>query len=1097
MAPVVNRFEAANGVVLSSANVTGFVLVGGTAPTLSTDWADEGLTSAKFSAAAGLTSTVRIGLDDQTTKLATLEAAFLFPPPPPALGVEIFATLRYATGSAARLAHLSDGRIQVQGTSPYPVCWTSSGSYQGAYRVLLYVRADTATTGSGFVAIYLPDSTTPMESGTISGANFNTLPLVAAELGRLVSPAWSALYYADSVQVAGNRNAGFGPVGRGTVVDPLGMGVIGDSMTWQNGAGPTDIPAAQALVGWVNSEVHVDAVVGRSINGTAVLPSAPQAIASMRATGFDPQTWMIQLGGNGIHSDLAAQTGYITSLLDTIVQGTTGVYRVYWPCVIREDPADPEITRFMQALNDVRAVRADCEFIPFDLQTMIHNGRDETGFWDPASPPHMLPAGYAIRHQVIAGQSGSTGGGGSAMGAVTWAASPVFGAAPLLGRQPVMTRSIIIGNVPALAGQALTATITDRLGATDSLTAAVTTSTGSGLTGSLMPGETAYPIPSTGVVKYVNPDTGVDSGAGGIGAPYKTAQFAINNAGVGGTVILRGSPTCSGIYHEGAVPGAPADTGVSFGAGRENAVMQSYPNEVVWFDGSVTVTGWALDTTTKAGTNLWKVPWTVPMDRSVQFAQGSDDTNIVGYTWLDASDPQGAIANFYDQVFMITAGGVKTVLVQVASTAALGAGKFYVAGSLKGGAGSDKNLFTPTTLYIGSDPAGQTVRVSDKSRAISLIADGATIRGFGVRRYAPANWNAAAVSFNRTGTKMENIYIEDIAAVGVSGYLNKRLGPITMNRVTMRYCGLNGFHGNQADDIIMTGCLVEFNNSSHWMMAPAAGGVKITATVNVTATDCIFRDNWADGFWVDASVYNTNVISCDALDNDGHGIEIEISAKGIIADCVAGRNGKDGILIRCSDAIRVWNNTTFSNGEVNLDATQDNRRIDTGVFGQDSRHPSGTDPVYGTVGMTWIIENIDFFNNVTAKGNTGATGGLLRIRSQESPSKSYTLMGCAVDGNFYGRTVAGSPSILIALASASSGAVGYTTLASAKSATAAAGVALDVHSVLYEGADPLTATYTLTAPALAAAAGAARPLPADIATLVGKATGTAFMGAWR
>lgn len=618
--------------------------------------------------------------------------------------------------------------------------------------------------------------------------------------------------------------------------------------------------------------------------------------------------------------------------------------------------------------------------------------------------------------------------------------------------------------------------------------------------GSLPPGQATYPVPTTGVVKFVAPG-GSDTAAGGEFTPYATLQRAINAVGQNATIVMR-----EGSYNEGGAPGT-ADLGVTIGTGKEGLTIQSYPGEEVWLEGSAPVTGWTADTTSKPGSTIWRVPYSTSFDRSVQFARGSADGTTVGYIWLNnvTSDPfykQGKIANYYDQVFTVNGVGTQTRLIQVETLAEVVPGTFYVAGALRGGTGSDRMVFNATTLYIGTNPSGLTVRAANKTRALCVVADNCTVRGIGIRRYSPSNCDGAALSFRRTGGKAENVFVTDIAAIGIDAYLNTRVGPTTLNRVTASWCGLNGVHVEKADDFRMTDAVLEYNNCAHWMLAPAAGGIKITTTVRATIKGGRSSDNWADGYWCDASVFDLTQTGTDSQRNQGHGIEYEISAKALIADNLVTDNGKSGILIRCSDATRMWNNTCVGNKEVNLDVTQDDRRIDTGVFGQDGRHPSGTDPVYGTIGMDWIIQSVEFKNNVASRPNPSGGGGNLRIRSQPKagttmPSPlSLAALGPNVNGNVWGRPNSSSPAIGWALTSTGSGAVGYTTFAAYKAAGTAVGVTLDANGIAFENTDPVAADFSLTPAAESAAAAVARPLPSDVAAAVGQPAGSTHLGCW-
>ncbi len=119
----------------------------------------------------------------------------------------------------------------------------------------------------------------------------------------------------------------------------------------------------------------------------------------------------------------------------------------------------------------------------------------------------------------------------------------------------------------------------------------------------------------------------------------------------------------AGVYHEQ----------VKVDSNR-SAIVQNYPGEAVWFDGSVRITNW-----TKSGsrwvTSGWKAEFSSSMGGDAAFKSRYIDKNPM------AADP--------DQVFI---NG--TQLKQVGSAAEVVAGTFYVSDSAD-------------TITIGSDPDRQ------------------------------------------------------------------------------------------------------------------------------------------------------------------------------------------------------------------------------------------------------------------------------------------------------------------------------------------------------------------------------------------------------
>lgn len=144
------------------------------------------------------------------------------------------------------------------------------------------------------------------------------------------------------------------------------------------------------------------------------------------------------------------------------------------------------------------------------------------------------------------------------------------------------------------------------------------------MAGSAPVGTTAYPVP-TGAIFVAT--TGSDSNPGTITQPVLTVKKARQITPAGGTIVLRG-----GVYNEGFTGTASADVwgGASYAA---NVTIQSYPNEAVWFDGSIPLTGW-----TQSGAT-WQAPFTMMFDRSPTFSFGADGLQIQYWSFVNPQYP--------------------------------------------------------------------------------------------------------------------------------------------------------------------------------------------------------------------------------------------------------------------------------------------------------------------------------------------------------------------------------------------------------------------------------------------------------------------------
>jgi hypothetical protein len=321
------------------------------------------------------------------------------------------------------------------------------------------------------------------------------------------------------------------------------------------------------------------------------------------------------------------------------------------------------------------------------------------------------------------------------------------------------------------------------------------------LAGALPLGTTDYPIPTnTANVRYLSATGASDSNAGTIAAPYATLQQAINQVPTGGTIVVRGGT----YHHKASVPSG------------KYVRIQAYPGEVVWFDGSVQVgTAW-----TNNGNSTWTT--TYPVD----FAR---------FTNLPGTDPQRGNP---DQVF-VDGAAIK----QSADNSVPTAGTFSV-------------NQTANTLTIALDPAGKTIRYTDLD-FFNSASGKCDLLGIGIRRYSPpgAGSNSFIGAFiyyggTSAGSLIENCVFQDSSLDGTS--LTKP--DIIVRSCTFQDCGRMGVGGTQCDRILIEKCLFRRLNTGLFDQAPETGGIKLTR-----ADQPVSRWNWFEdipnmnAIWYDVS----------------------------------------------------------------------------------------------------------------------------------------------------------------------------------------------------------------------------------------------------
>ena len=274
--------------------------------------------------------------------------------------------------------------------------------------------------------------------------------------------------------------------------------------------------------------------------------------------------------------------------------------------------------------------------------------------------------------------------------------------------------------------------------------------------GALPVGQANYGLPAGAL--YVSP-RGSDLSPGTAAAPLRTFARAASVVAANQTIVMR-----AGIYHEGRTRATGSHNGyVAIAIAAADVTVQNYPGEAVWFDGSSVVTGFVADGA------FWSRSWK-PFRRDPQYTWASDAaySNAVAtddWASLDGRDPSGNRAHdkywqFVDYANFPAAArperlwinGIRQI--QVVSLSAMGPGKFFI------DARSSK-------LYLGQDPAGKTVEITDLQTCMNFLGERARLRGIGIRRYGASNPQGGVVKFHRPSPRIENVVVEEVAPFGI------------------------------------------------------------------------------------------------------------------------------------------------------------------------------------------------------------------------------------------------------------------------------------------------------------------------------------------
>ncbi|MDL4815683.1 right-handed parallel beta-helix repeat-containing protein [Actinomadura opuntiae] len=547
-------------------------------------------------------------------------------------------------------------------------------------------------------------------------------------------------------------------------------------------------------------------------------------------------------------------------------------------------------------------------------------------------------------------------------------------------------------------------------------------------------GSTAYPVPDGAL--FVSP-SGNDGADGTRKHPLRTLARAVAKAHPGGTVVLRG-----GVYHESVtVPGG------------KKLTIQSAPREAVWLDGSSPVGGW------RAGNDAWvREGWTTRFDASPTYTAGAKASGDGDFQFVSPDHPMAAHP---DQVWLDGAPQR-----QVGARADVKPGTFYVDEGAR-------------RLYLGSDPRGHDVRASTLSEAITVGGAGSRLRGLGVRRYATSLPQLGSVKVTAPRVTVENVAVDDSATTGLSVLA----AHARVRHVTADGNGMLGVHANYADDLRLEGVRSTGNNAEHFKYSPVSGGVKVTRSRQVAVTGGVFADNLGKGVWMDESVYDITLTGNRILRNADHGVSLELSAKAVVAGNVIGGNAGDGLKVNNTSDVQIWNNSMAGNGRT-IHLAQDPRSpSDPHAAGRDPRQKNG-DPA-----MTWQVSKVVISNNTLADARP-RTPCLLCVEDG-THRRGGGQMGLTVDGNVYVRPD-GNPHAVVRWARGSGGTSDFTDLGRFRSETGQ-----EKRGVLKTTGGAAGQDGALERSfATQADTGTALPLPAPIAALLNKPTGTRHVGAW-
>lgn len=261
--------------------------------------------------------------------------------------------------------------------------------------------------------------------------------------------------------------------------------------------------------------------------------------------------------------------------------------------------------------------------------------------------------------------------------------------------------------------------------------------------------------------------------------------------------------------------------------------------------------------------------------------------------------------------------------------------------------------FGADRIYIGTNPSGKLVEVSDTRHAFLGSASGVTIRGLVIEKYANRAQLGAIAGNTTDGWVVEDNVIRLNHGVGIRIGHRMRL----RNNKVLRN-GQMGV-GGIGDDVLVEGNEIAYNNTVGYRAGWEAGGTKFVRTHRLVVRGNFAHHNAGPGLWTDISNYHTLYENNRSEDNRGPGIFHEISFDAVIRNNRVRRNGVGDPHPYKEAGIRVSNS---ENVTVTGNIVEDN---DNGIIGMQQVRIHG--------GVDYKLKNLKVTGN-TIRMSMGFTG---------------------------------------------------------------------------------------------------------------------------
>jgi parallel beta-helix repeat protein len=280
--------------------------------------------------------------------------------------------------------------------------------------------------------------------------------------------------------------------------------------------------------------------------------------------------------------------------------------------------------------------------------------------------------------------------------------------------------------------------------------------------------------------------------------------------------------------------------------------------------------------------------------------------------------------------------------------------------------------YKANALYLGDDPTGHVIEMSQTQTAIDKSADGVTVTGLTIQQFA-SRPQAGALQVGR-GWKVTANEVRWNHAVGIMVIEGDNT---VVSRNTVADNGQLGIGQYKSSGVKITANLVTGNNTDgFWIADWESGGIKSTrSSGEVSGNDIIA--NRGIGMWSDIAEYDRRITGNRIRDNAADGIRYEISYSAVIDQNVVEHNGfgtgrGSGGTLWDGGGINV---NTSSDVQVRGNLIKDNRNALSIQSRTRGDGPRGT----------YVLRNVLVEGNLVVMSDSGSSLGV--VENKRSPTQ--------------------------------------------------------------------------------------------------------------